>query len=164
MRFVFPRLLLCNEWWLSQAPVNDESAASGLIGVQPWTRREHILRACVESLAFRVYQLWQLMTKETGRHFSTMRVDGGVSRNDFLMQLICDLTHLNVERPVSIETAAGGAAYMAGLAVGAWTSRDSLASFAMLERRFTPDETRWLDYGTSYTAWRKAVQRFCHWY
>ena len=87
-----------------QAPVNDEAAATGFIGIAPPTWKEHLLRAAVESLAFRVYHLCQFMSKQVGQ-FSSIRVDGGVSLNDLLMQLIADLTHLDIERPTSIETA-----------------------------------------------------------
>jgi putative glycerol kinase 5 len=118
-----------------QAPVNDEAAATGFIGMRPSTRKEHLLRAAVESLAFRVYQLCQLMSKEIGQ-FGSMRVDGGVSRNDFLMQLIADLTHLDIERPTSIETAVHGAAYLAGLTVGVWNSREELQHLYKTDRVF----------------------------
>jgi len=101
-----------------QAPVNDETAATGFIGVKPSTTKEHLLRAAVESLGFRVYQMCLLMYQETGHVVQTMKVDGGVTQNDFLMQLIADLTLVTLERPRSIETAALGAALMAGINIG----------------------------------------------
>jgi putative glycerol kinase 5 len=103
---------------LNQAPINDESAATGYIGIKPSTRKVHLLRAAVESLAFRVYQMCQLMYQETGVVVTKMRVDGGVCRNDFLMQLISDLTMVTIDRPTFIETASHGAAMMAGLSFG----------------------------------------------
>lgn len=98
--------------------MNDETAATGFIGVKPSTGKAHLLRAACESLAFRVYQMCQLMYQETGNVATLMRVDGGVSRNDFIMQLISDLTLFTIERPASIETAAQGAAMMAGVQAG----------------------------------------------
>ena len=98
--------------------MNDETAATGFIGIKPSTRKAHLLRAAVESLAFRVYQLCQLMYQETGLVVRKMKVDGGVSRNDFLMQLIADLTMVTIDRPVQTETASQGAAMMAGLQFG----------------------------------------------
>lgn len=147
-----------------QAPVNDEAAATGFIGMRPSTRKSHLLRAAVESLAFRVYQLHQLMTAEAKKMPDVIRVDGGVSHNDFLMQLIADLTNRSVERPTSIETAVHGAAFMAGLEGGVWASRDKLKSLYCTERVFAPDSSRWLEYGPLYSSWKKAVERFAHWY
>lgn len=72
----------------------------------------------MESLAFRVYQMCQLMYQETGHVVTKMRVDGGVCKNDFLMQLVADLTMVTIDRPVFTETACHGAAMMAGLQIG----------------------------------------------
>lgn len=121
------------------------------------------MRAAVESLAFRVYQMCQLMYQETGQVVRKMRVDGGVCRNDFLMQLISDLTMVTIDRPVFTETASQGAAMMAGLQLGEfisisnviimlmcyfifkgiWKSRNELKSMRQTERVFTPVENRW---------------------
>ncbi|XP_057370614.1 putative glycerol kinase 5 [Daphnia carinata] len=147
-----------------QAPVNDETVATGFIGIKPSTRKAHLLRAAIESLAFRVYQMCQLMYQETGQVVTKMRVDGGVSRNDFLMQLISDLTMMTIDRPVFIESAAHGAALMAGLSFGIWRSRSELQNMRQTERVFFPVENRWLDYAPLYSSWKNAVRRLCHWY
>ncbi|KZS03566.1 Glycerol kinase 5 [Daphnia magna] len=147
-----------------QAPINDETVATGFIGIKPSTRKAHLLRAAVESLAFRVYQMCQLMYQETGQVVTKMRVDGGVSRNDFLMQLISDLTMMTIDRPVFIESAAHGAAMMAGLSFGIWKSRSELQHMRQTERIFLPVENRWLDYAPLYSSWKNAVRRLCHWY
>ena len=120
-----------------QAPVEDASVATGFVGMGQTARKEEMLRAAVESLAFRAFQMCHVMAKETGT-FQSMRVDGGVSKNDFLMQLIADLTKVKVERPACIETAAHGAAYLAGLTSGAWQSRQQLVSLYKIERVFKP--------------------------
>ena len=101
-----------------KAPVNDLTAATGFIGMKPSTTKAHLLRAAIESQAFRAYQMCQLMYQESGQVIRTMRVDGGVCRNDFLMQLVSDLTLATVERPVSVESAVRGAAMMAGIEAG----------------------------------------------
>jgi len=147
-----------------QAPVNDETVATGFIGVKPSTTKNHLLRAAIESLGFRVYQMCLLMYQETGHVIESMRVDGGVSRNDFLMQLISDLTLVKIERPGSVETAALGAALMAGLEIGMWKSRTDLMHVLKIERTFTPDENRWLEYAPLYNSWKNAVERLGHWY
>lgn len=147
-----------------QAPVNDETVATGFIGVKPSTTKKHLLRAAIESLGFRVYQMCLLMYQETGHVIETMKVDGGVSRNDFLMQLISDLTLVKIERPSSVETAGLGAALMAGIEIGMWKSRDDLTHLMKVERTFTPDENRWLEYAPLYNSWKNAVERLAHWY
>ncbi|KAJ6642935.1 Transportin-1, partial [Pseudolycoriella hygida] len=84
-------------------PVNDYQAASGLIGLRPSTSNAHIVRAILESIAFRVAQLYTCTISETNFTFSVIRVDGGVSRNDFICQLLADLTTLHVERSDNAE-------------------------------------------------------------
>ena len=120
-----------------QAPVEDASAATGFIGMGPSVRKEEMLRAAVESLAFRVFQMCHVMATEIGT-FQSIRVDGGVCKNDFLMQLIADLTNVKVERPACVETAAHGAAYLAGLTSGAWQSRAQLLPLYKIDRVFKP--------------------------
>lgn len=84
--------------------------------------------------------------------------------NDFLMQLISDLTMMTIDRPVFIESAAHGAAMMAGLSFGIWKSRSELQQMRQTERIFLPVENRWLDYAPLYSSWKNAVRRLCHWY
>lgn len=112
----------CKLFFLKKAPVNDESVAAGYVGIKPSTTKAHLLRAAIESLAFRIYQLCQLMYEETGKAVEEIRVDGGVSQNDFLMQLVADLTMATIERPTCVETTVQGAAMMAGIQAGNVTS------------------------------------------
>ncbi|KAJ4449775.1 hypothetical protein ANN_01179 [Periplaneta americana] len=102
----------------AKAPINNFQAAAGFIGIKPTTSRQHMMRAILESIAFRVVQLFHSLQKEVKSHYTSIRVDGGVSRNDFVTQTLADLTGLKVERPTSSEMSVLGAAFLAGLHAG----------------------------------------------
>jgi glycerol kinase len=119
------------------APYWNAEARGAIVGITRGTTVAHIARAALESIAFQSAALLQAMSRDTGP-VTELRVDGGASVNDLLMQFQADLLGIPVVRPVVTETTALGAAYLAGLAVGVWRDRDQLAALWQVERRFLP--------------------------
>lgn len=142
------------------APYWDMYARGLLIGITRGTRKEHIVRAVLESIAYQTRDVLEVMSKETGIKMGTLRVDGGASNNNFLMQFQADILGVPVERPSVTETTALGAAYLAGLAVKFWENKNEIKW--NLDRRFTPaidEEKR----EKLYSRWKKAVERSMNW-
>lgn len=148
-----------------QAPVNDYQAAAGFLGIKPTARKEHMVRAMLESLAYRVVQLLRAVDEETSCTYTRIRVDGGVSRNDFVCQLLADLSRMPVERSTNSEMSAMGAAYLAGIAAGVWRDQAEVAGLRRVERVFEPRDADVADDARAGMAlWEKAVGRFLDWY
>jgi glycerol kinase len=141
------------------APDWDPDARGAVFGITRGTTRAHLVRATLEAIAFEVRDVAAVMTEATGRHGRALRADGGASANNLLMQVQADQLQLPVERPVVGETTALGAAFLAGLATGTWSSRDELAATWRLDRRFEPGPRRDADYAR----WRRAVDRVKGW-
>jgi len=120
------------------APHWDAYARGTIVGITRGTTAGHIARAAVESIAYQVYDLLEAVHRDAGIALGELRVDGGAARNDALMQFQADLLGVPVVRPRVTETTAIGAGYLAGLAVGFWTSRDEIARQWQAERRFEP--------------------------
>jgi glycerol kinase len=120
------------------APHWDQYARGAIVGLTRGTTAAHIARAALESVAFQSADLLDAMQADAGVRLAELRVDGGGARNDLLMQFQSDLIGAPVVRPEIIETTALGAAYLAGLAVGLWKSRDEIANQWRAERRFEP--------------------------
>lgn len=108
------------------APYWDQYARGTIVGVTRGTSKEQFIRATVESMAYQVYDLIEAMGQDSGIPLGSLKVDGGASANNFLMQFQADLLGIQIVRPQCIETTALGAAYLAGLAVGYWKSRDEI--------------------------------------
>ncbi|MEW5846387.1 MAG: glycerol kinase GlpK [Bacteroidota bacterium] len=121
------------------APHWDQYARGLMIGISRGTTRAHIARAALESIAFQTMDVLDVMVKDTGINLSELRVDGGASANNLLMQFQSDVLGIKVVRPKTIETTAMGAAYLAGLATGYWKSIEEIASLWQLDRTFTPN-------------------------
>jgi glycerol kinase len=116
-----------------------DSAARGLLtGITAATGAAHFARAALESIAYQVRELVEAMEADSGERLSELRVDGGASVNNFLMQFQADILGRPIVRPVDIETTALGAAYLAGLACGFWKSVEEIETFWRAERRFEP--------------------------
>ena len=124
------------------APDWDPDARGAVFGITRGTTRAHLVRATLEAIAFEVRDVTDVMTEATGQHGRALRADGGASANDLLMQVQADQLQLPVERPVVGETTALGAAFLAGLATGTWSSREELAATWRLDRRFEPGPRR----------------------
>ncbi|KAL0278744.1 UNVERIFIED_CONTAM: hypothetical protein PYX00_000474 [Menopon gallinae] len=147
-----------------QAPVNDGLAAAGLIGIKPTTSKAHMIRAILESIVFRIEQLFQVMKSELDADFKVIRVDGGVSKNDFVCQLIADLTGTVVERADSTEMSVLGAVFLAGISAGVWETKSDLLSLRQVRKTFRPRERVNEDYAERVQLWQNAVNRFLRWY
>ena len=124
------------------APHWDAYARGLIIGLTRDTSAAHIARAALEGVAFQVADLIDAMYADTGKHLKELRVDGGASRSEPMMQFQADLIGVPVVRPVVVETTALGAAYLAGLAVGFWRNTDSIATHWQVERVFEPKMPR----------------------
>jgi glycerol kinase len=120
------------------APHWDPYARGTIVGMSRGTTRAHIARAAVEAIAYQSAELLDAMRKDAGSSVHEVRADGGAARNDLLMQFQADLLGVPVVRPRVLETTALGAAYLAGLAVGFWASREEIAAQWQAERRFEP--------------------------
>ncbi len=144
------------------APHWDMYARGAIVGITRGTKREHIVRAAQESIAYQSMDLVKAMEKDTGLQLSVLNVDGGASRDGFLMQFQSDILDRKVQRPVIKETTALGAAYLAGLAVGLWKNRDELKTGNWCDKIFTPDMTD--DRREKLVkGWNKAVGRSLDW-
>ncbi|XP_047518640.1 putative glycerol kinase 5 [Pieris napi] len=145
-------------------PYNDCTAASGFIGMKPSTTKAHLVRAVLEAIAFRTAQLYDCVRKETNYTFNTIRMDGGVSNNDFVAQLVADLTGLKVERPVEVEMSSLGCAHLVGLTLGIFKSKEELKSLRKIGTVFTPRAHVKKSYDVTISRWENAVKRMCGWY
>ncbi|XP_011881033.1 PREDICTED: putative glycerol kinase 5 [Vollenhovia emeryi] len=147
-----------------QAPINDYTAATGFFGLKPTTKKEHVIRSLLESLVFRIRLLYECLCKETSFTYRTVKVDGGVSKNDFVMQSLADSIGLEVERPASVEMSILGVAFLAGLQCGIWKNREELFELRKIDRIFKPSEESQLYYQYALSQWKRAVERFKNWY
>jgi len=144
------------------APYWDAHARGALVGLTRGTSKAHIARAALESIAFQSAELLEAMQKDSGERLTELRVDGGAAANDLLMQFQADLLGVPVLRPKVLETTALGAAYLAGLTVDLWKSREEVAAHWQLERRFEPRMER-AEAADRMARWREAVQRAMRW-
>jgi glycerol kinase len=144
------------------APHWDQYARGAILGITRGTTQAHIARAALESVAFQVANLVSAMENDSGQQLSTLRVDGGACKNNFLMQFQADILNTIVERPQCLELTALGAAYLAGLAVGFWQSTHDLEAVWQLDRRFEPQMAFGLRQNLLDT-WNEAVNRSKAW-
>ena len=144
------------------APYWDMYARGAIVGITRGTRPEHIIRAAQESIAFQSADLVLAMEMDTGAKMTELKVDGGASRDRFLMQFQADILGKQVRRPMIRETTALGAAYLAGLATGVWKDRAEIVKLWHCDSTFTPrkDES-WRQ--QQFQGWNKAVGRSLHW-
>jgi glycerol kinase len=144
------------------APYWDSYARGAILGLTRGSGRAHIARAALEAIAYQTRDVMDAMRADSGIALHALRVDGGASRNDFLMQFQADLLGVLVQRPAVTETTALGAAYLAGLAVGFWESEAQIAGQWAVEKTFEPrmsDDER----DSLYDGWLRAVERARGW-
>ena len=138
-------------------PYWDSEVRGSIFGLTRGSTKSHLIRATLESVAYQTKDVLSVMEKDSGIQLKTLRVDGGMVVNNFLMQFQSDLLRVNVERPKIQETTALGAAYLAGLAVGYWKDKNDIAGNWQLDAAFTPslaiEATEKL-----YLGWQKAVE------
>lgn len=120
------------------APYWDQYARGAIVGLTRGVNRNHIVRATLESIAYQVNDVLMAMQEDSGMSITSLRVDGGACDNDFLMQFQADILNASVVRPYCIETTAMGAAYLAGLAVGYWRSKEEILANHVIAAEFKP--------------------------
>lgn len=144
------------------APYWDMYARGSILGLTRGTGRSHIIRAALEAIAYQTNDVLQAMVEDSGQKLTELKVDGGACRNDFLMQFQADIINCQVKRPAITETTALGVAYLAGLAVGYWSSKEEIAQRWHAQQQFTPQ----MEQATreeNCCGWQKAVQKAMHW-
>jgi glycerol kinase len=144
------------------APYWDSYARGTIIGITRGTSREHLVRATLEGIVFATKDFLETMRKESGVSIGSIKVDGGASRNNFLMQFQADMLDAEVVRPINSEATSLGAAYMAGLAVGYWASPADCFAGQQVDRVFTPQMSA-DQRDRLYAEWTEAVRRSMGW-
>ena len=137
-------------------------ARGTILGITRGVSKYHIIRATLESLAYQVNDVLKAMEADSGITLSSLKVDGGASANDFLMQAQADISNAPVNRPKCVETTAMGAAYLAGLAVGYWKNKEEVLQNWAIDRIFMPgipEEER----EKKIRGWNRAVRYSYHW-
>lgn len=144
------------------APYWDMYARGAIVGLSRGAKREHIVRATLESIAYRTRDVLSSMEKDSGITLKALKVDGGAAVNNFLMQFQADILNVPVHRPRVLETTALGAAYLAGLAVGFWKDMEEIKRNWAVDRAFTVqmDEA---SRAQRYAGWQKAIRRAMSW-
>lgn len=144
------------------APYWDMYARGTVLGLTRGAKKEHLIRATLESIAYQTKDVINVMEQDSNINLKYLKVDGGASSNSFLMQFQSDILNINIDRPEIVETTALGAAYLAGLAVGFYKSKDEITSKWKVEKEFSPimdkDKREKL-----YKGWKKAVSRSLQW-
>ncbi len=144
------------------APYWDMYARGSIFGLTRGSNKNHIIRAALESIAYQVKDLIIAMEEDSGCNINTLKVDGGASKNNLLMQFQSDITNIQVCKPIITETTALGAAYLAGLAVGYFNNLEEIAKKSCVGQKYEPNmdvEER----ENLYNGWKKAVSRAKHW-
>lgn len=144
------------------APYWDMYARGTIVGLTRGAKKEHLIRATLESIAYQTKDVLEAMQNDAKMELKALKVDGGASNNNFLMQFQSDILNVKIDRPKIVETTALGAAYLAGLAVGFFKSKEDIKKRWVCDREFTPkmnEETR----EKSYKGWKKAVERSLAW-
>ena len=144
------------------APYWDQYARGAIVGLTRGVNKNHIIRATLESIAYQVSDVLEAMRADSGIALTSLKVDGGASSNNVLMQLQADILQVTVHRPVCVETTALGAAYLAGLAVGYWSSQEEIARNWAVDRTFLPAITT-QERDKKLLGWKRAVTRAFDW-
>ena len=144
------------------APYWDMYARGTIVGLTRGSTRAHIARAVLDSIAYQVTDLVRAMNEDAPCPLTTLRVDGGASVSDILMQTQADLLRLSVDRPAQVETTAFGAAALAGLAVGVWSGMEELEALRRSQHVFAPQRGE-AECAADYAQWRRAVERSRGW-
>ena len=144
------------------APHWDQYARGTIVGITRGVNKYHIIRATLESIAYQVNDVLEAMKADSGIRLSSLKVDGGASANDFLMQTQADIINAPVNRPQCVETTAMGAAYLAGLAVGYWEDKQDVIRNWKIDRTFSPSICE-KDRQCKIKGWNKAVKYAYGW-
>ena len=144
------------------APYWDQYARGAIVGLTRGVNKNHIIRAALESIAYQVSDVLSAMRADSGIELTSLKVDGGASANNVLMQLQADILQCEVNRPFCVETTALGAAYLAGLAVGYWSSREDIRRNWAIDRSFSPTISS-EESAEKIRGWHKAIGRSFAW-
>ena len=144
------------------APYWDPYARGAVMGITRGANKNHLVRATLESLAYQTNDLLEAMTEDLGSRLVSLKVDGGASANNFLMQFQADILGCRVERPVCIETTSLGASYLAGLATGYWRNKEDVLTNWQVDRVFEPHMEK-NQREKLLRGWKKAVSRVRDW-
>ena len=144
------------------APHWDQYARGAILGLTRGANRAHIARAALEGIAFQITDIISAMERDSGVPLTELRVDGGASRNNLLMQIQADLLGCPVTRPANPETTVLGATYLAGLAVGYWPNQEEIATQWAVDRRFTP-AIQSSERQLRKAGWKRALERARNW-
>ena len=144
------------------APYWDMYARGAIMGLTRGANRAHLVRATLESIAYQVKDVLNAMQEDSGLKLKDLRVDGGASSNNFLMQFQSDILDVNIDRPKVVETTALGAAYLAGLAVEFYNNKDEIKKSWIIDREFIPNMS-YDKRNLLYKGWKKAVSRSLLW-
>lgn len=144
------------------APYWDPHARGTIVGLTRGATRGHLARATLESMAYQTRDVLAAMQRDSGVPLAELKVDGGATANQLLLQFQADILNCRVQRPVVQETTALGAAYLAGLAVGYWSDLNDLKQNWALDREFQPERDR-AESERLYHHWQRAVERSRHW-
>lgn len=145
-----------------QIPYEDPTAAAAIFGLTHTTRKEHVLRALLESFAFQLNYLYGTIQRELNFHDSgSIKVDGGVANNNFVLQTACDLIGVSIQRPDNLDMTVLGAAFLAGLAVDFW-DREDIKQLWTLKHTFTSQAAEQCK--DRYREWLRVTKRTCGWY
>ncbi len=144
------------------APYWNQYARGAIVGITRGVNKYHIIRATLESIAYETNDVLSAMEKDLGVKLSELRVDGGASANNFLLQTQADIINATVVRPNCVESTAMGAAFLAGLAVGYWDSKDELRTVISIDRVYKPEISE-EDREKKLGGWKKAVERSFDW-
>ena len=144
------------------APYWDQYARGTIVGLTRGVNKYHIIRATLESIACQAHDVIRAMEADSGITITSLKVDGGASANDFLMQTQADMIQEPVKRPSCVETTAMGAAYLAGLAVGYWSDKEEVKKNWAIDRIFTPEISR-EEQEKKMKGWQKAVRYSFGW-
>ena len=144
------------------SPYWDMYARGTIVGLTRGSNKNHIIRAALESIAYQSKDLINAMKEDSRIEINSLKVDGGATANNFLMQFQSDILNVKVLRPEIIETTALGAAYLAGLAVGFWKDKEEIKKNWKLNKEFTPNLSQELR-NRYYKCWKKAVEKAKKW-
>ena len=144
------------------APYWDMYARGSIFGLTRGAGRSHIVRAALEAIAYQTNDVLQAMAEDAGQAVTELKVDGGACRNDFLMQFQADIINCVVKRPAITETTALGVAYLAGLAVNYWSSKEEIAQRWHAQQQFAPQMEQTVR-DENCRGWQKAVSKAMHW-
>ncbi len=140
------------------APYWNQDARGMICGITRGVNKYHIIRAALESIAYLSFDVFEAMEKDSNTKLKSLKVDGGASRNNFLMEYVSDIINVPVERPKNVESTALGATYMAGLTVGFWEDKDEVKNICKEDKIFLPSINKDIR-KIRINEWRKAVKR-----